>query len=177
MRYLCIAVVSCLLTSHAQAAIEQQLAHCATIADNASRLQCYDQLAQASDHVAVSAVAETNAKTSPNPALTPKLATAPSLTVNPQTSVKADAVAEFGAPRKEDNQALEQIRYPVTSAQKGLRGGYTVTLANGQVWQQIGSESFRVKQGQTVVIEKAALGSFLMHVDGTNNSIRVKRLQ
>jgi hypothetical protein len=176
MRYLCIAVVSCLLTSHAQAAIEQQLAHCATIADNASRLQCYDQLAKASEHIAVSAT-ETNANTSPNSALTSKLATVPSLTPPPKTSVKADAVAEFGAPRKEDNQALEQIRYPVTFAQKGLRGGYTVTLANGQVWQQIGSESFRVKQGQTVVIEKAALGSFLMHVDGTNNSIRVKRLQ
>ncbi|QUN05618.1 hypothetical protein KDN34_15740 [Shewanella yunxiaonensis] len=187
MRYFLIAAVTSLFTFHVQASVEQQLAHCSTITDQSARLACYDHLAQAVTQAKKTIPAN-------EPAMNPKDLLVPSEPIA-ENSVSAPekpaapiptpatpknnekAVAQFGAPVERADAALEQIQDVVTKAQKGLRGTFTITLSNGQVWQQIDSESFRIKNGQKVVIEKAALGSFLLKVEGSNRTIRVKRLQ
>jgi hypothetical protein len=55
-------------------------------------------------------------------------------------------------------------------------GRWVFRLADGSVWRQIDSERvrFRNSPGQAVQVRKAALGSFLLTVDGSR-AVRVRR--
>lgn len=61
----------------------------------------------------------------------------------------------------------------------GANGYVRFTLENGEVWQQI--EAGRVRLGKaetdTLVIKKAALGSFLARVNGKRPSFRVRQVK
>jgi len=53
---------------------------------------------------------------------------------------------------------------------------------NGQVWDQVNSESVRIPKGKDgkpniAKIRKAAFGSYLMTISGNNRSIRVRRVE
>ncbi|MEI8642219.1 hypothetical protein P4S68_18750 [Pseudoalteromonas sp. Hal099] len=50
------------------------------------------------------------------------------------------------------------------------------TLDNDQQWRQIGSDSLKLKESDTVVISCRCINS-LLRKDGQNRSIRVKRTQ
>lgn len=55
-------------------------------------------------------------------------------------------------------------------------------MTNGQVWEQIGTAKVRIpkiKNGKanTVEIRKAAVGSFLLQINGKGSAIRVKRVR
>jgi hypothetical protein len=64
---------------------------------------------------------------------------------------------------------------------KSISRGYAsiYTLSNGQVWRQVDSERDRhFKLGEEVVIERAAMGSFLMsRKKGGGAAVRVRREQ
>ena len=54
----------------------------------------------------------------------------------------------------------------------------TFRMSNGQVWVQIDDENARnAREGGTVTIERATLGSYLMHVEAGGPAIRVRRQQ
>ncbi len=59
------------------------------------------------------------------------------------------------------------------------RGGHaTFTLDNGQQWEQIDDENPRnARSGGEVRIRRAAMGSFLMHVEAGGPALRVRRVQ
>jgi hypothetical protein len=73
---------------------------------------------------------------------------------------------------------LDNLQVTIASAAKRADGKYRFTLDNGQVWDQIEVEridrlgAFPVKAG----IKAAALGSFLMRIEG-GRSIRVRRVK
>lgn len=168
MRYLWIAAFSSLLTVQAHASIEQQLVQCAAIADDMSRLQCYDQLGKGvSQHVAT-------VKTSKDDVTQSYHA---STAVEHSQQNAQTQVDKFGIREKAPEPELNDIKSTTTAVTKNPHGSLVIDLSNGQRWQQIGSAFFRLKQGQNVVVKRAALGSFLLSVDGLNSSIRVKRLQ
>jgi hypothetical protein len=55
----------------------------------------------------------------------------------------------------------------------------TIRLENGQVWEQVDSEELsrsKVRRGKQANIRKAAMGSFLMVIDGSGTGIRVRRV-
>ncbi len=55
----------------------------------------------------------------------------------------------------------------------------TIRLENGQVWEQVDSEELsrsKVRKGKQATIRKAAMGSFLMVIDGSGAGIRVRRV-
>jgi hypothetical protein len=54
-------------------------------------------------------------------------------------------------------------------------GSLIVNLANGQRWKQISGADLLIKKGDTVTINRAALGSFQM-VLPTGRSAKVKRV-
>ena len=56
-------------------------------------------------------------------------------------------------------------------------GSKTVTLENGQIWKLTNVDVFRAKVGDSVVIKRAALGSFLMNEVNSKRAYRVKRLK
>ena len=55
-------------------------------------------------------------------------------------------------------------------------------MTNGQVWEQIGTTKLRipkVKNGvsNTAEIRKAAIGSYLLQINGEGSAVRVKRVR
>ncbi|MFQ6371889.1 hypothetical protein [Shewanella sp. YIC-542] len=165
MRYFLIAAFTSLLSYHAYGSVESQLAHCAAISDDAARLACYDTLAGGG--LAATPVA------TPAPAV-PAM---PSQAMQPQAAPQPSPTDKFGIKQQVVEPELDTIKAQVTHVGKTARGSLIVTLDNGQTWQQIGAESYRLKAKQSVVIKRAAFDSFLLSVDGMNRTIRVKRQQ
>ena len=55
----------------------------------------------------------------------------------------------------------------------------TIYLEDGQIWRQIDTTYItgsRIRKAETVTIKKAAFGSFLMKLDDSNTTFRVRRL-
>ncbi len=72
---------------------------------------------------------------------------------------------------------IEKLEARVTRLQWSSSGKFVVKLDNGQVWRQIDTGDLRLSEGDTVVIRKAALGSFMMQKSGSKRSNRVKRVR
>ncbi len=133
---------------------------CASVADDAARLACYD----AAFGRPASAVA-------PVPAVPPA----------------AQARREFGLTEhardalrgKQQGIASEPKSLTATVAEVGHRptGEMIVTLDDGQVWVELGASSgVVVKPGDTVTIRKAALGSHML-VTSRHVGTRVRRVK
>ena len=78
----------------------------------------------------------------------------------------------------ETSLAIEQIDHIVATAtdvRKTATRKLAVTLDNGQVWRQLDNQRLRLEVGDTVVVRKASLGSYLMQKQSGSRSIRVKR--
>jgi hypothetical protein len=70
-----------------------------------------------------------------------------------------------------------ELKALVESIVTRIDGLMTITLDNGQVWQQTRPDSpFRLKAGDTVKIQPGALRSYLM-TGPTNRSTRVTRVK
>lgn len=78
----------------------------------------------------------------------------------------------------ETSLAIEQIDHVeavVTEVRKSATRKLVVSLDNGQVWRQLDNQTMRLKSGETVIVRKASLNSFLMQKQAGGRSIRVKR--
>ncbi|MCL1035570.1 hypothetical protein L2750_00160 [Shewanella submarina] len=172
MRFAGISAVCLLLSTQAFASVETQLTQCAAISDKLDRLICYDKLAAAVGHSSSQpAVVSAPAK--------PAVAPVPAAPVAAPVAV-VSAEEQFGNENKAKRQQAEEIEklyFEVASVDKDPYGRLQLTFSNGQKWKQTESRRFKVKAGQTVFIERAALGSFLMGMDDRNSTIRVKRIK
>jgi hypothetical protein len=76
-----------------------------------------------------------------------------------------------------DKPAPSAQTYEITAVRGGERPSYV--MADGSVWRQIETErNIHVKKGATVVIEKAAMGSFMLSpTKGGGRGLRVRREQ
>lgn len=74
--------------------------------------------------------------------------------------------------------AIEQIDHVeavVSEVRKSAARKLLVTLDNGQVWRQLDNQTLHLTSGESVIIRKASLNSFLMGKKSGGRSIRVKR--
>jgi len=134
------------------------LQRCRALADSATRLSCYDALAEQSAKApAAAAVAGAAAMAAP--------AAAP------------EATQTFGLPVQRQNEP-DVIKSQIEGLVEGWGPGKTFTLANGQVWQvSDGSRAVLYLKNPKVEIRRAALGTFMLELEGTNETARVKRLR
>ncbi len=175
MRLSWITAAVILVSTHVNAGVEQELLACAMKSDKLDRLICFDALAE-------------TVKTSKNNAgatsVAPVIATAtvPSVAASsssPNTSaaLPKSAEDEFGGNFKAEEKSLEKLYMEITSVKKDPYGALKVTFSNGQVWKQSDTRHYKLKAGETVYVEKAALGSFVLGSDTRNATIRVKRIK
>ncbi len=77
----------------------------------------------------------------------------------------------------DDEDEVKEIESVVKSASQSREGALLVTLADGARWQQIDTKILnrKIKEGMTVRIRKASLGSFLVNIDSLP-AIRMKRI-
>lgn len=115
-------------------------------------------------------------------AAAPKVATAATAETSPAKSnepasapAAASAEENFGREAQAAADQIEKLYATVTSVDKDARKKLIVTLDNGQVWRQTDTSSVRIKEGQTIYVERGALGSFYMSRDDMNRRMLVKR--
>ena len=184
------------ITTGAKADIHQALLDCKQLTDNSARLSCYDRLAatfvsqEASAVVAVpgtsvpgtavSGVAapgtvarEAAASGAAAPASTPAVVATPA-TATPSAEVIA---ADFGKTQSRPSDQVEQLQATVKSLSRNKMRKLLITLENGHTWRQTEDDSIQLKAGDSVTIEKASFGSFLLSKTGTNRKVRVKRVE
>lgn len=138
------------------------LQSCRALTEAKARLSCYDALAD---------------QTAKQPQA-PAASTAPLAVAATATTTAAAPVADtFGLtnrPKNEPNVISGQI--------EGLFEGWgpnqIIYLSNGQAWQVIdGSRAVVYLKNPKVEIRKAAMGSFMLELEGSNETARVKRLR
>jgi len=158
---------------------------CRQLQDPAERLRCYD----AQDATTGSAPAGPAANATPRPATSgapPAAAAMAPPSVVPPPSAVAPPSAKFGeenlpiklrpTPKPVDNVLVDSIR----SVQQVRPKVFNITLANGQIWRQEGTQAtIFFRAGTDARIEKGPLGDYRMSTSGTGTKlwVRVTRIQ
>lgn len=180
------------ITTGAKADIHQALLDCKQLTDNTARLSCYDRLAATFESQAASAVVAVPGAVAPEAAVpgvaapgtvAPEAAapaSAPAAVVaTPATATpSAEAIAaDFGKTQRRPSDQVEQLQATVKSLSRNKMRKLLITLENGHTWRQTEDDSIQLKAGDSVTIEKASFGSFLLSKTGTNRKVRVKRVE
>ena len=96
---------------------------------------------------------------------------------------QAKTPEEFGLEEEpEESDIITEITGNITDFRISGTGRITVLLDNGQIWQQISGDSTSIRERimarQTSAnIETAAMGTYLMRLSPSGQSIRVRRIQ
>lgn len=149
-----------------RAAALDQLAACRAIADGAQRLACYDTAATALDEAE---------RTGQVVVLDREQVQE---TRRGLFGFELPTMAMFnrgGQPSPEDE--IDNVSFVVRAAREIRDDEWAFTMEDGSVWRQIEGRMWgRPRPGQTAVVRRAALGSYLMNV-GDAPAIRVRREQ
>jgi hypothetical protein len=71
---------------------------------------------------------------------------------------------------------IDNVQMTVASVRRSPLGYYTFTMENGQVWEQVEPQNARnIRAGDTITIERAALGSFRLTSPRGGAGHRVRR--
>ncbi len=173
-------IVVMLLTTHGYSIGQvdsHALAKCAAIQQNDKRLECFDQLASLKSEPErenkITSVAEkpTDGSTS-----TIATATVTSTASRQPLSINTDTFGKENSVLQELKKQETSITATVVKVTYGAYKKFTVTLDNGQRWKQSDSRRLRLKPNDTVIINRAALNSFLLKKQNSNSTRRVKRV-
>ncbi|MBU1309617.1 MAG: type VI secretion protein [Gammaproteobacteria bacterium] len=158
-----IAALSCCFKVAAAAIpLEQALELCRAEQNALRRLTCYD------------AIADGKTVTKPTAAQ----ATAPQSPAAQQAVNSSPAAEQFGIEHHQLNDAdNEQLQVVVKSLRYNPHKELTVEFANGQIWQQVGNDYYKIAEGETHFIRRAAFDSFLLGNDKSSRTVRVKRVK
>ena len=160
----------------------QNIDKCVTLSDASARLACFD-----TSHKTPSAIrfpqeskpqitAPQSAVTTPQ-TVVPAVPSAPAVAPNPALSGEQ----QFGKSVVADK-SLKSIISNIKSAQASRSGKMRVTLENGQVWQQLSSDNFkitpaRLRRQTSVEIKRGALGSYRLKVLPWGRSTKARRIK
>lgn len=138
------------------------LQSCRALTDAKARLSCYDALA---DQAAKQPQA-------------PAASTAPLAVAATATATAAAPVADtFGLTNRPKNEP-NVISGQIDGLFEGWGPNQIIYLSNGQAWQVVdGSRAVVYLKNPKVEIRKAAMGSFMLELEGSNETARVKRLR
>ncbi|MBB3167417.1 hypothetical protein [Simiduia aestuariiviva] len=98
---------------------------------------------------------------------------------NPQAAPQ-EAAIEQAFPSPEAQQAEAQspvLRSTITQVAEDARKYRYLTLANGHIWREKEASRFRYKVGDQVRIEKGALSSNQLFLEGRRGMVRVERVK
>lgn len=157
------------MAQQAEPASTEAVYECAALSDDMERLACYDaavgRLKAAEEAGEVTTISRTEVETVQREAFGFSLPSLPRI-----------AMPKFGD--GEDGE-IKAITAGVDSITSSRVSGLRITLDNGQVWQQTDGRrvTYSKRKGvKEAVIKQAALGSFMMKLDG-GVAFRVKRVQ
>lgn len=163
MRPLAFVYAMTLVAAGAGAADDSALQVCRAEPDDARRLACYDRVLDRADRAAGRARSATAGQSSAPTPPPVKPSPPPPLTAEERFGREAALAREEVERMERESRELGELKALVAEIQTRSDGLMVVTLDNGQVWKQARPDSFfRLKAGDSVRIEPAALNSFLM---------------
>ena len=156
-----------------------QVYACASIAEEAPRLACYDgavgRLREAQNTGNLLAVDRAQAEEVDRDAFGFSLPSLGRLFGGGSENASASTPS---AARPPAFTPTEEMQLEIARVAMRRDGTASFTMTNGQVWSQIDDESPRnARAGGQVTIRRAAMGSFLMSVDAGGPALRVRRTQ
>lgn len=138
---------------------------CRAERDDSKRLACYDREI---DRLGTQAAGASAAPAAP---------TTPALTPEERFGREAAMDREVAERKEQEARQLSELNATVTEIWTRADGLMVFTLDNGQIWKQVRPDSlFRLKAGEKVKIQPAALGSFLLS-GSSKRSTRVARVK
>ena len=167
---------------------------CRSIADDARRLACYDDIPLPATVPQAPAVVDTVVtpaprKTTPDPPPVPDPPSAPEdAPVADAASDDANVVQRglgrlrglFGRdePAPEKPPELQSIEGQVVKIVKLARGNHSLTLEDGQMWRESEVKPrARYRVGDAVVIARGAFGSYNLSSERTGHRVKVRRIR
>ncbi len=190
-----VVTVSGILLLAASLASAQKLvdiSSCASIAKDADRFACYDNLARQSGALpaAQSTVQPAPSSTAVTPSPSPQAnavvrpATGQSAATPPAASTSTDPsrIAAFGAALSKaflqtDTDGQEMLLDTISAAKYYKPDIWQLTLSSGQIWRQMNARDFTVRIGDKVQIYPSGWGkSYRLTVEGRSGFIQVERL-
>jgi len=145
--------------------LRTELMHCLSFSGTVERLSCYDRLARGAASGALgTAVA-------PPPESPSRVAAPPPVRQLGQEELHGYAPAE----------TPERIAAEISNFQKDAAGRFTISLTNGQVWQQVAGDTtavqYRPGRTQGVTISRGSLGSYDLRFNDRNAVFKVRRVR
>jgi biotin carboxyl carrier protein len=136
---------------------------CADESDDAERLRCFDAVVVSLRKAPAPVAPAAAVAAAPAPA-------APAPTAEQKFGARGDI-------KPDKHEVLSELTGTVTALGTKPRGELIVTLDNGQVWAEITTSSkIKLKTGDTVKIERGALGSYSL-VAPNGRSSKVSRIR
>jgi biotin carboxyl carrier protein len=141
---------------------------CANESDAAQRLSCFDTVVA---NLRKAPTAPAPAAAAPSPA-----AAAPSPAAAPQPAASAPTAEQrFGARgdiSPDKHEQIDELSGTVTALGTKPHGELIVTLDNGQVWaEKAPGSKIKLKTGDTVKIERGAMGSYTLIANGRSSKV------
>lgn len=187
-----LAVASIAATTVQADELNDELLACRDLSSAVARLDCYDAAVDSHETPGNSQPAAVAAA----PAVVEPTATAAQAAVEPAATAAPAAVAgatgaaisqeELFGQSSDDvqrtvekatgNERIDSIAAQVTRLQQYDYDKVVISLGNGQVWKQVDTSSLRLRTGDDVTIERAALGSFMLKKVGSKRTMRVSRM-
>lgn len=157
-------LLSCLSSNPAKA--QGNLENCVLIKDNKQRLTCFDQ-------------AMTSRKLNDSRALSPVVTTTTEDLPKPSRDISTlISEDDFGLEHKIDISAENSQRtFIVASSRHNDFTGWTIEFENSQVWKQVGTDSYRIRQGQRYTLRRGSLNSFFLGNLNDSRTIRITRIK
>jgi hypothetical protein len=89
-----------------------------------------------------------------------------------------ERVAAFGAPQRVPAQEIDAVQSRILGLFEGWDPGQVLLLENGQRWRIADGSSATLRlRDPKVTVRRAALGTFRIEFEGSNQTARVKRMQ
>lgn len=163
-------------------ALRDELRVCRDLTDDEVRLICYDAAVDRSKKGAYSSPAPASGNTPAAPPAKPAgasdaaAATAAAAGLSQQDLFgKTANEVERTVEEATGDERIDSLSATITKLREYTYDKVLVTLDNGQVWKQVDASNLRLRVGDTVDIERASLGSFMLRKKGSKRSMRVSR--
>jgi hypothetical protein len=164
-----------------QAQTPADMSACANVADEKSRLKCYDEHMARAGHPVTAPRAVPATKPAPAPqAASPSPApqrTAAARPASEEFGLDPDTLRKRREASSPGTAQPEEMVGRVKSVSTRARGEYRIELEDGQVWvETLRTGGMPPEAGETVTIKRGTLGSFFMSRNA-GVALRVKRLK
>jgi hypothetical protein len=152
--------------------LAQSLQACLVVSDATQRLACFEAVARSASATPSPSVTKSEPALNAKP--TPPIETP---IAEPAYQPPANSEAEFGREQEAAaKRAGERLISTLTAVDRSAYDQLRVTLANGQSWEQVGTDTYQLAVGDQIVIERGALHSFFLHKESANRKVRFRRI-